>query len=182
MSSVLDAGLLKKASPGVAEQQLAHLVNTKAAAIVAVDAPLTLPPCLACPGFCGGPGPEACELTAARDVWSAGGNPMTERLCEVRLRKELDTNPPRPQATMWLGQIAARGVAFARRFAGLLHTPGRNAPSHIIEVYPYGSQHRLSAHEPAVAPRHGKEKLSDYFDRGARRLRTARGRPGRSSR
>jgi hypothetical protein len=42
-----------------------------------------------------------------------GGNPVTERLCEVRLRKEIGGGKPLP--TMRIGQIAGRGVALARR-------------------------------------------------------------------
>jgi hypothetical protein len=106
--SVVDAGHLTKAGAGEAEQKLVDLITAHAPEIVAVDAPLTLPPCLTCPAYCRGPSPTTCELSAARDVWEIGGNPMTERFCELVLRKELNTTPPRPQATMRLGQIAAR--------------------------------------------------------------------------
>ncbi len=162
---VADANLLTKASVGEAEHKLADLISKRAPAMVAVDAPLTLPPCLTCPSYCRGPSPDGCELTAARDVWQVGGNPMTERFCEVALRKELKTIPPRPQATMRLGQIAARGVALSRRLAALRHDPTHRVPAHVIEIYPYASQHRLAATEPRVRPQEEDETHQTYAER-----------------
>jgi predicted nuclease with RNAse H fold len=132
-----------------AESVLLEVVEDAQPDVVAIDAPLTLPPCLSCPSFCRGPSADLCELSAARDVWSAGGHPVTERLCEVRLRDELDAGP---LPTMRIAQIAARGTALARRLlaGGTRLESGRVV---VLEVYPYATMFRLGKLEAGLLPR-----------------------------
>lgn len=145
-----------------AEKALLHVIEDARPSLVAVDAPLTLPPCLSCPSFCRGPSADLCELQAARDVWDAHGHPVTERLCEVRLRKELDSGP---LPTMRIAQIAARGVALARRvLAGgtSLGAPGAVA---VLEVYPYATLWRLGERDTRLRPRWSGEPDQAFSDR-----------------
>jgi hypothetical protein len=84
---VLAASVLPRAKTAEqAERSLLDFIEDAQPDVVAVDAPLTLPPCLTCPSFCRGPSADLCELQAAQRVWEAGGHPVTERLCEVSLR------------------------------------------------------------------------------------------------
>ncbi len=132
-----------------AERHLLEVIEDAQPDAVAIDAPLTLPPCLTCPAFCRGPGADLCELQAARDVWEHGGHPVTERLCEVRLREELDSGP---LPTMRIAQIAARGATLARRIlAGgtRLGAPGR---VRVLEVYPYATLNRLGQESSGLRP------------------------------
>lgn len=133
--------LPRSASADAAERLLLELLDEWRPSLVAVDAPLTLPPCLVCPSSCQGPGADSCELRAACQVWEVGGNPVTERLCEVRLRKEIGGGKPLP--TMRIGQIAGRGVALARRLRAQRAERGRVAGPELIEVYPAASLLRL---------------------------------------
>lgn len=134
-------GVLRKAkTAAAAEQALVKLIEEERPEVVAVDAPLTLPPCLTCPAFCRGPSPAGCELRASRLVWEEGGNPVTERLCEVLLRDEIGGGKPLP--TMRIGQIAGRGVALARRLASLRYEESGPLPR-LIEVYPTATVSRL---------------------------------------
>ncbi len=128
-------------SADLAEQRLLGLLDEWRPSLVAIDAPLTLPPCLVCPSSCQGPGVDSCELKAARQVWEAGGNPVTERLCEVRLRGEMKGGKPLP--TMRIGQIAGRGVALARRLRAVRAERGPMRGPEAIEVYPAASLLRL---------------------------------------
>lgn len=145
-----------------AERSLLAVIERARPTVVAIDAPLTLPPCLTCPSFCRGPSADLCELQAARQVWAAGGHPVTERMCEVRLREELASGP---LPTMRIAQIAARGVALARRvLAGgtSLGAPGAVA---VLEVYPYATLSRLAQREIRLRPRGPKELDADFSDR-----------------
>jgi len=145
-----------------AERTLLEVIEKARPTVVAVDAPLTLPPCLSCPSFCRGPSADLCELTEARQVWAAGGHPVTERLCEVRLREELASGP---LPTMRIAQIAARGVALARRvLAGgtLLGPPGAVS---VLEVYPYATLWRLGQREAQLRPRDPNEPDQEFSDR-----------------
>ncbi|HXV05735.1 MAG TPA: DUF429 domain-containing protein [Solirubrobacterales bacterium] len=133
--------LPRSATADAAEGLLLGLLDEWRPSLVAVDAPLTLPPCLVCPSSCQGPGVDSCELQAARQVWEAGGNPVTERLCEVRLREEIGGGKPLP--TMRIGQIAGRGVVLARRLRARRAERGPMAGPELIEVYPAASLLRL---------------------------------------
>ena len=147
---VAGAGTLAKGpTANDSEGALLGLITSMRPDVVAIDAPLTLPPCMSCPAFCLGPGSGVCELRSAQQVWDAGGHPVTERLTEVRLRAELASGP---LPTMRIAQIAARGVALARRLrAGqsVLHPGGG---MQILEVYPYATQARLAHQDPALGP------------------------------
>jgi predicted nuclease with RNAse H fold len=151
-----------------AERALLDVVEDAQPDVVAIDAPLTLPPCLSCPSFCRGPSADLCELSAARAVWSEGGHPVTERLCEVRLRGELDAGP---LPTMRIAQIAARGTALARRIlaGGTRLEPGRVA---VLEVYPYASMFRLGKSDAGLRPRAPGEADESVADRVLAALRS----------
>lgn len=157
------AGVLPKGKTAEqAERCLLETIEDAHPDVVAIDAPLTLPPCLSCPSFCRGPAADLCELEAARQVWDAGGHPVTERLCEVQLRAELDSGP---LPTMRIAQIAARGVALARRvLAGgtSLGAPGVTA---VIEVYPYATLSRLADGDKRLSPRKPGEADLEFRDR-----------------
>jgi predicted nuclease with RNAse H fold len=150
-------------SANAAECDLFALLDSWQPSLVAIDAPLTLPPCLICPSSCQGPGKDRCELQAARLVWEAGGNPVTERLCEVRLRDEMRGGKPLP--TMRIGQIAGRGVALARRLRAFRAERGLVGGPEAIEVYPaasllrWGCGQRPSRREGAETARRFRVKV-----------------------
>lgn len=160
---VADYGILPRASTAErAERRLLQLIVDGRPDVLAVDAPLTLPPCLTCPAFCGGPGRGQCELRAAEAVWAAGGNPVTERLTEVRLRSELESGP---LPTMRIGQIAARGVALARRILAGGTGLGPPGSMQVLEVYPYASLVRLAQRNSRWAPRAVQEEWDVFAGR-----------------
>jgi predicted nuclease with RNAse H fold len=150
-----------------AERRLLEVIEDIRPDVVAIDAPLTLPPCLSCPSFCRGPAEDLCELQAARDVWNAGGHPVTERLCEVRLRGELQSGP---LPTMRIAQIAARGVALARRILAGGTRLGAPGSVQVLEVYPYATLSRLGGADPAFRPQTQGEDDQDFADRILNRL------------
>jgi len=155
------AGVMPKSrSADAAEQGLVDLLDRWKPTLVAVDAPLTLPPCLVCPSSCQGPGVDRCELQAARLVWAAEGNPVTERLCELRLRGEMKGGKPLP--TMRIGQIAGRGVALARRLRAVRAERGPMQGPEAIEVYPAASLLRLG---------YGRRPSQGSGEEAARRFR-----------
>lgn len=161
---LLEAGLLTKSTDADhAEQRLLELLERFRPTIVAVDAPLTLPPCLTCPSYCRGPDSRYCELESAKRVWAAGGNPVTERLCEVLLRSELKRGKPLP--TMRIAQIAARGVALARRLTALRMAWAPWGGPELLEVYPYATLIRLGQARAALAPQRGGEAGQVFRDR-----------------
>ena len=156
---LLSAGVIGSAkSPDEGERRLLELIETHQPDLLAVDAPLTLPPCLTCPSFCQGPGPDRCELESARLIWRAGGNPMTERLCEIQLRKEIGGGKPLP--TMRIGQISARGSALARRLRARRAERGPSGGPDLIEVYPTGSLKRLGLPSRPAASEGEKAQVS----------------------
>lgn len=166
--SVQDARTLPKFKTAEqAERELLEVVEDARPHVVAIDAPLTLPPCLTCPSFCRGPSADLCELSAARDVWRRNGHPVTERLCEVLLRGELDAGP---LPTMRIAQIAARGTALARRIlaGGTRLEPGQVA---VLEVYPYATLFRLGKKQLGLRPRAAGEADATF----ARRVLAALG-------
>lgn len=160
---VVDVAVLSKGPTAEeAENALLKVVEDASPTVVAIDAPLTLPPCLTCPNFCRGPSAELCELQQAREVWAVGGHPVTERLCEVRLRSELAAGP---LPTMRIAQIAARGVALARRVLARGTSLGGPGGVTVLEVYPYATLWRLGQHEPRLHPRDPKEPDADFSGR-----------------
>jgi predicted nuclease with RNAse H fold len=150
-----------------AERRLLELIEDALPDAVAIDAPLTLPPCLTCPPFCRGPARDLCELQAARDVWDAGGHPVTERLCEVRLRGELDSGP---LPTVRIAQIAARGVTLARRILAGGTRLGAPGAVQVLEVYPYATLARLGRKDAELRPRNGGEDVEAFAERVLDRL------------
>lgn len=149
--------------PAEAEQNLLALVDDWGPDVVAVDAPLTLPPCMTCPSFCGGPGP-ACELVAARNIWEADGNPVSQRLTELHLRKAL-AGIKAPMHTMQMGILTARAVAFARRVATRTLVPDAHLPAQLLEVYPRATLHRLGEADAGLRPQAKGEPDEVYAER-----------------
>ena len=91
-----EAGLIPvKGAPIQGEERLLDLIDRLAPDRIAIDAPLTLPPCLTCPSYCRGPG-DLCELQAAREMWSEGSNPIIRRHCEVAARQRIAGLDPKP--------------------------------------------------------------------------------------
>ena len=142
--NVVEVGILPKAkTPAEGEEALLKLITDRRPDLIAVDAPLTLPPCMSCNLGCPGASEADCLGEEAKKIWKLDGHPLTQRLCE----KELNRTTPEfdgthPQRTMGLGLITARGVALARRHeGGGFGDAGR--PVQLIEVYPYGTLRRL---------------------------------------
>jgi predicted nuclease with RNAse H fold len=160
--TVQEANILARgAGPAEAEQNLLGLVDEWKPDVVAIDAPLTLPPCMTCPPFCRGPGVE-CELRAAQEVWDAGGNPVSQRLTELHLRTALPTIKPPPLPTMQMGVLTARAVAFARRLSARAFVPGAHQPAQLLEVYPRATLHQHGSAEPSLGPRAPNEADEAY--------------------
>lgn len=159
--------LRKCKTPEEAERRLLDLIGAWRPSLVAIDAPLTLPPCLTCPSFCRGPGKGLCELKAAELVWEQGGNPVTERLCEVLLRPELDSGP---LPTMRIGQIAARGAALARRLAAMGSRAAPWGSAEVLEVYPYATLSRLGNRDRSLRPKEPDEESHAFAHRILRAL------------
>jgi predicted nuclease with RNAse H fold len=132
-------------TPVDAEQRLRDLVEDCQPTCVAIDAPLTLPPCMTCSGSCRGPGPE-CESRDARELWSSGWNATSQRLCEKILFEAVGA---RPLPTMQLGVITARAVTLCR---SLLQLPATSLPT-VLEVYPRATLRQLAIIDSQMSPR-----------------------------
>lgn len=143
----------KSATPREAEERLLALVDDCSPTVVAIDAPLTLPPCMTCPSYCQGPG-AACELRAAQDMWAAGRNPVSQRPCEIHIEEHVGE---RPLPTMQLGVITARAVALGRRLANRGVPPSVLQRGEVLEVYPRATLRRLGDRDPRLLPRHKGE-------------------------
>lgn len=119
----------------IGEETLYALIKDQSPNLLAVDAPLTLPPCVMCTSAkCGIPGPSGCKSPAAQRVWADDGHPLTERHCELFI-KGLGA-PPLP--TMRIGQIATRGTALRR------YLERQPESMDVIEVYPAATLKQLS--------------------------------------
>lgn len=130
--------------------------------VIAIDAPLTLPPCLRCAPTCEGPG-DGCSETTAMQCWSAEVSPVTQRLTEACVAKA--TAPFRPPLpTMQLGVITARSIALARRLRASSHC------AKVLEVYPTGTLHVLGKREPRMAARRTGEPKDKFRHRVLRAL------------
>lgn len=163
---LLEAGRQRRAkTPAEAEGHLLELIDGFYPDRVAIDAPLTLPPCLTCPGYCRGPGPELCELQAAREMWRAGSNPVARRLCESFAREMVPHLDPKP--TMGLGIITARAVALVRKLEVRGRAPSSIARGEILEVYPTATLLRLSAQSVKLRPKARGEAEGDFCSRVA---------------
>jgi predicted nuclease with RNAse H fold len=140
-------------SPAEADQRLLELVRGAKPGILAIDAPLTLPPCLRCSAACRGPGIDRCERADARGLWRAGWNPTSQRLCELLIYERVHE---RPMPTMQLGALAARALVLARRFRRL------RPPPRVLEVYPRATLAALRAGDPAIRPRERAEERAAH--------------------
>lgn len=157
--AVLAAGRpAKSKSPQEAEERLLGLVDEWSPTVVAIDAPLTLPPCLTCPSYCRGPG-SMCELRTAQEMWKAGRNPVSQRACEIHVQ---ELAGERPMPTMQLGVIAGRAVAFGRRLANRGTPPSVKERGEILEVYPRASLRRLGDGDARLLPRTKGETPRDF--------------------
>lgn len=159
---LLAAGRPSKGSnPREAEQRLVDLIDEWQPAVVAIDAPLTLPPCLTCPSYCRGPG-ELCELGAANRLWDRNWNAVSQRECELHISDHLHE---RPLPTMQLGVITARAVALANRLATRGTPPSVMERGEVLEVYPKATLRQLAVSNPSLAPRQKGEEPDAYRKR-----------------
>jgi predicted nuclease with RNAse H fold len=131
-------------TPADADERVLELVRDARPDVVAIDAPLTLPPCLRCSVACRGPGVDRCERADARGLWRAGWNPTSQRLCELLIYERVHE---RPMPTMQLGVLTARALVLARQLRRL-----RPAPR-VLEVYPRATLAALRSVHPAIRPR-----------------------------
>lgn len=146
-------------SPKESERALLRLIDETAPEVVAIDASLTLPPCLTCPSYCRGPG-DLCELSDARAMWEAKLNPVSQRRCEQHVHDRVNE---RPLPTMQLGVITGRAVALARCLSSRGIAPSVMERSEVLEVYPRATLRRLSASDKRLAPR-GKSESESAFN------------------
>lgn len=120
-SPVGDAALLR-----------AMLSHGRKLEVVAIDAPLTLPPCLRC-GMDECPGVEECDDPYAGSLES----PYTQRHTEAWIKRELGI---RPMPTMVLGMITSRGIHVTKRLRS-------SGVRDVIEVYPKATLYSLARSE-----------------------------------
>ncbi len=142
-------------TPAAAEDAPLALVDSCQPSVLAIDAPLTLPPCLTCPSYCRGPGSD-CELAAARAMWGHKHNPVSQRPCEIELESSVGE---RPMPTMQLGVLTARAVAFTRRLRVRGRPPCSIERGEVLEVYPRATLRRLADGDKRFAGA-GKGKLT----------------------
>jgi predicted nuclease with RNAse H fold len=154
--------LPKARTPAEADERLLALVRDARPDIVAIDAPLSLPPCLRCSAACRGPGIDRCERADARGLWRAGWNPTSQRLCELLVFERVRE---RPMPTMQLGALTARALVLARRLRRL------RPPPRVLEVYPRATLAALRAGDPAIRPRERAEPRADHRRGVVRALR-----------
>jgi predicted nuclease with RNAse H fold len=163
---LLEADLQPRAkSPGQAEGQLLELIDHFKVDRLAIDAPLTLPPCLTCPTYCRGPDPNLCELQSARSMWEGGSNPVSRRPCEDEARAAVPGLDPKP--TMGLGIITARAVALVRKLENRGLPPASLVRGELLEVYPRATLARLGTQDSSLAPKADRESVADFCDRVA---------------
>lgn len=155
-------------SPAQSERDLVELIDRVKPDVVAIDAPLTLPPCLTCPGYCRGPDPDLCELDGARVMWERGSNPVSRRLCELEAKTVISGLNPQP--TMGLGIITARAVALVRKLSNRGVAPASIERREILEVYPRATLVRLAGSEKRLRPKSRGERAEQYRSRILRGL------------
>ena len=143
-----------------AENRLVETLARFEPEVLAIDAPLTLPPCMSCAAHCPGPG-VACLSGEAHRCWAASISPVSQRRTEAWVRGQtLGFRPP--MATMQLGVITARAVAMARRLRN--DPPPGLRGCEVIEVYPAATLHTLGRGErpDLCGCRPGEEKAAFY--------------------
>jgi predicted nuclease with RNAse H fold len=155
-------------SPARSERDLVDLVDRVAPDVLAIDAPLTLPPCLTCPAYCRGPDPDLCELEGARAMWDRRSNPVSRRLCELEAKTMISGLDPKP--TMGLGIITARAVALVRKLSNRGIAPASIQRGEILEVYPRATLVRLAGLDKGLRPRSRGESQGKYRARILRAL------------
>lgn len=130
--------------------------------VVAIDAPLTLPPCIRCDLPC--PGFDDCEVPVVRwmrahaaslsihrgrrDPGKPHVTPYTQRATEILL--EHATLQPREALGQGMGPLAAR-AAYLRR----VMSPSLRLHENLLEVHPRATLTRLFGRETERATRHG---------------------------
>lgn len=140
-AKLVDAGVVSTSgTPVEGEDRLLELVDRIGPDVLAVDAPLTLPPCLTCPSYCRGPGQD-CELAAARRMWESGSNPVIRRPCELEAKNRIPGLDPKP--TMGLGIITARAVSLVRKLESRGVPPSSIVRGEVLEIYPAASLRRM---------------------------------------
>lgn len=149
-------------TPAEADEHLLALVDDARPDVVAIDAPLTLPPCLRCSAACRGPGVDRCERADARGLWRAGWNPTSQRLCELLIYERVHE---RPMPTMQLGTLTARALVLARRLRRL------RPPPRVLEVYPRATLAALRPRDRGMRPRGRGEKRTDHRQTVIRAMR-----------
>jgi predicted RNase H-like nuclease len=149
---VRDYGTGTKDSPWYDDRLIAYL-REHPEAVVAVDAPLTLPTCVRCTlPRC--PGAAACEVPVVRwfrerenGARVAGKKPKytpyTQRASEVLLHEELHILP-RETLGQGMGPLTARAAYLTRALAST-HRLNEN----LIEVYPKATLTQLFEHKTA---------------------------------
>jgi predicted nuclease with RNAse H fold len=147
-------------TPIEAEDALLALVDRLKPDLLAIDAPLTLPPCLSCPSSCRGPGVDLCELESAREMWACGSNPVSRRRCELEARVLISGLDPKP--TMGLGAITARAVTLVRKLGNRGEPPASITRREVLEVYPRATLARLGTRDPQLRPRGRGEDEAAY--------------------
>jgi predicted nuclease with RNAse H fold len=152
-------------TPAEAERQLVELIDGLAPNAIAIDSPLTLPPCLTCPSYCRGPDPKLCELVAAQEMWAAGSNPVSRRLCELKAKEAIVGLDPKP--TMGLGIITARAVALVKKLEVRGSPPASIARHEVLEVYPAASLLRLADQDKKLGPKQAGEGEGEFCARVA---------------
>jgi predicted nuclease with RNAse H fold len=147
---VLDYGTGKEA-PWYDDRLIAFL-RDKPEAVVAIDAPLTMPACVRCTlPAC--PTQEHCEVpivawfrtrhSGARQAGKPRYTPYTQRASEVILHEEYEILP-RETLGQGMGPLAARGVYLQRALAATHRLNER-----LIEVYPKATIHQLFGKQAA---------------------------------
>ena len=144
-----------------AEAELRLQINELRPNTIAIDAPLQLPPCLTCSDACAGPGPDTCESPMARWVWEQGGNPTSQRPCELLIREP----GFHPLPTMQVGVLTARAIGLVRTLRRTGWVQSNERPQGIIEVYPRGTLHRLGVADSQLRTRGPEEKPEDFRHR-----------------
>lgn len=144
-------GVIERAkSPREAERRLNDtLADLKPGDVVAIDAPLTLPPGLRLdPSAVSWDAPDGAAAPLIREMWAADWNPLVARECEYLLVKEHGL--PRPAPTMRLGMLIPRAIWIARELRARGIT--------VIETYPRAVRTRLDTQRP------GRGWSSSYDD------------------
>ena len=89
-------------------------------------------------------------------MWDENRNPVSQRPCQIELERSVGE---RPMATMQLGVLTARAVAFTRRLRVRGRPPCSIERGEVLEIYPRATLRRL-AHDDKRFVGAGKGKLT----------------------